>query len=127
MNAGIGFKWTAPPSVIAVGLTKYVRSLIAAIGRLAGEFSAKILTYARSIAPWNDQTGNARALLQARLIRSATAVTIVLAHGVAYGIFLELGHYTRNRVTFVQALPAILPALEAHYGAIMAAIRALMR
>lgn len=45
--------------------------------------------YARQNAPWEDQTGNARALLNATAGVDMGYVTLTLAHGVDYGIWLE--------------------------------------
>lgn len=55
--------------------------------------------YMRLRAPWNDDTGNARAGLHAaterlRLIRYA----VILAHTVSYGIYLETRHGGRYRI-----------------------------
>lgn len=43
--------------------------------------------------PWTDRTGKAKATLNAKVSQpSATTVRITLAHGVDYGIWLELAH-----------------------------------
>ena len=43
--------------------------------------------------PWTDRTGMAKALLNAKVSQpSPTIVRITLAHGVDYGIWLELAH-----------------------------------
>jgi len=43
--------------------------------------------------PWTDRTGMAKALLRAKVSQpSPTIVRITLAHGVSYGIWLELAH-----------------------------------
>lgn len=43
--------------------------------------------------PWTDRTGMAKALLTAKVSQpSQTIVRITLAHGVEYGIWLELAH-----------------------------------
>jgi hypothetical protein len=41
-------------------------------------------------APWHDQTGNARGGLNAHSEHTATTDELVLAHGVDYGIWLEI-------------------------------------
>ena len=43
--------------------------------------------------PWTDRTGLAKTLLNAKVSQpSLTIVRITLAHGVNYGIWLELAH-----------------------------------
>lgn len=55
----------------------------------ASELQAKMKTN----RPWTDRTGMAKALLSAKVSQpSPTIVRITLAHGVDYGIWLELAH-----------------------------------
>ena len=43
--------------------------------------------------PWTDRTGMAKALLSARVSQpDSQTIRITLAHGVEYGIWLELAH-----------------------------------
>lgn len=43
--------------------------------------------------PWTDRTGMAKAMLNAKVSQpSSTVVRMTLAHGVEYGIWLELAH-----------------------------------
>lgn len=46
--------------------------------------------YARSNAPWEDRTGDARAGLHADVESEGGVITLTLSHDVDYGIFLEL-------------------------------------
>lgn len=55
----------------------------------ASELQAKM----KMNRPWTDRTGMAKALLNAKVSQpSPTIVRITLAHGVDYGIWLELAH-----------------------------------
>ena len=55
----------------------------------ASELQAKMKTN----RPWTDRTGMAKALLNAKVSQpSKNIVRITLAHGVKYGIWLELAH-----------------------------------
>ena len=55
----------------------------------ASELQAKM----KMNRPWTDRTGMAKALLNAKVSQpSTTIVRITLAHGVDYGIWLELAH-----------------------------------
>lgn len=46
--------------------------------------------YMRKNAKWTDRTSNARNSLTATVSHTATQHTIVLAHGMSYGIWLEV-------------------------------------
>lgn len=49
--------------------------------------------YMKYNRPWTDRTGMAKATLNAKVSQpSPTKVRITLAHGVSYGIWLELAH-----------------------------------
>ena len=55
----------------------------------ASEIQAKM----KMNRPWTDRTGMAKALLSAKVSQpDANTVRITLAHGVNYGIWLELAH-----------------------------------
>ena len=45
--------------------------------------------YMRSNAPWTDRTTNARNGLFSQADREASTHTLLMSHGVSYGIFLE--------------------------------------
>src|SRR5687767_7148849 len=49
----------------------------------------------KSEAPWNDQTGNARANLRCRLFDDGKVLRLRASHGVPYGGILEFGHQGR--------------------------------
>lgn len=49
-------------------------------------------------APWQDQTGNARSNLRARLFDDGKALRLRASHGVPYGIHLETAHQGRYAV-----------------------------
>jgi hypothetical protein len=115
-----GFVWNPGPTVIKAALGSWDKRIIAGLAALADLFTAKLQAYAAANAPWMDRTGNARQGLRAFSEKAATAVTIYLVHSVFYGIFLELG--TRK----MGPRPIVLPTLEAHYGEVMAAVRALV-
>lgn len=57
----------------------------------ATEFGAtKGTGYAKSNAKWVDRTGNARQGVRAFAVHEVGKSTIVITHGVAYGIWLEV-------------------------------------
>lgn len=58
-----------------------------------GETVAKDFeSYAKSNRPWTDRTGNARQRLNGYVEAILHGVRICIAHGVSYGIYLELAH-----------------------------------
>lgn len=74
------------------------------LDKMAVKLGAVILMYSATKAselqskmkvnrPWTDRTGMAKALLNVKVSQpSSTVVRITLAHGVDYGIWLELAH-----------------------------------
>ena len=92
MMAG-GFKWSKKPSDLWEKDTKaYVRAIRLGVEELATQWSPIIEDYMKSSGPWMDQSANARQGLNVRPESTADAVSIWLAHGVEYGIYLELAH-----------------------------------
>lgn len=73
--------------------------------RMYCETAAKELEKdAKQKAPWTDRTGQARQRLSAYVTELNPGVCeITLAHGVDYGIFLELAHEKR----YASLMPAI--------------------
>lgn len=50
-------------------------------------------------APWQDQSGDARALLSAKATPVRPGISeILLSHGVTYGLFLEIAHQGRYAI-----------------------------
>ncbi len=66
-------------------------------------------------APWTDRTGDARRNLHSWSAALGTTIYFYVAHGVPYGIFLELSHQGRFAVlwpTLRGAAPHILADLR---------------
>lgn len=56
----------------------------------AEQMAADMLNYMQANAPWEDRTGMARGLLSSKVVHGdENTSTITVAHGVAYGIYLE--------------------------------------
>lgn len=74
------------------------------LDKMSAKLGAMVLMYSATKAsdlqakmkmnrPWTDRTGMAKALLNAKVSRpSETIIRITLAHGVDYGIWLELAN-----------------------------------
>ena len=66
-----------------------------AIHMYAETAAKKLESSAKQHAPWTDRTGHARQRLTGKVEGVANGYKIILAHGVDYGIWLELAHEKR--------------------------------
>lgn len=85
-----GFKFDA--SVLEKGLETTNDRAQAALEMLLDTQSLKLRSYAQINARWMDRTGDARRLLDSDYITTANGYRLRLAHGVDYGIWLELAN-----------------------------------
>jgi hypothetical protein len=115
--SGSGFRWESPPDRIVGQTKRYRADVLAALGDLADLYAGRMEAYAKSNAPWVDQTGNARQGLTGVAIKEATRVAMVLYGDAEYLPYLELG--TRS----MAPRPIIVPTLAVHQAEIMAAAR----
>lgn len=77
-------------SNLQTGLTQFNERALAAIGMYA-ETEAKVLEgYTKENRPWTDRTGDARKRLTGYVTNIPNGYRINIAHGVDYGIWLEL-------------------------------------
>lgn len=82
-----------------------------AVEQLLEELAEQVQEYARSNAPWDDQTGEARGGLTAEAVDEGLFQnSIVLYHTVDYGIWLEIRWNGRYAI--------IVPTIE-HFGPIV--------
>ena len=72
----------------------------------------------RKNAPWRDQTSNARNGLHTTVTHNGNVHEIILAHGVSYGIWLEVRWAGRYQI--------ILPTLQDTSAAVMDSLTGLM-
>lgn len=54
--------------------------------------SEKLEGYAKENRPWRDRSTDARKRLNCKVEKTLTGYRLVLAHGVPYGVWLELAH-----------------------------------
>ena len=83
-----GISWDM--SLLEAGLSALMSKSEAAIRMYAETAALKLQNYARDKAPWTDRTGQARQRLGATVAKVSSGYKITLAHGVNYGVFLEL-------------------------------------
>lgn len=93
-------RWDADqsPTDLAHRVEQWGVRLAAALVRAANALAGRIVLWMKANAVWVNRTGNARARLSAWVVRLATGVTIVLAHGVEYGWALEVAHAGRYAI-----------------------------
>jgi hypothetical protein len=104
------FRWEQPPTVWLAGTEAYIRAVWNAIYAACQKRAPEIQNWMRSNAPWTDRTGNARQGLNTQVEGSQDEIALFFAHGVFYGIFLELRNSGRYAV--------VNPALD-HWGPII--------
>lgn len=114
-----GFVWTAKPTDVFPELvTAYQQAIQAGVRAIALKYAPEIQNWMRSNAPWEDRTGNARQGLHAEVEEFVGAVSVLIGHGVTYGIHLELRHSGRYAI--------INPALDEFAPRIWADVQAMM-
>lgn len=94
-----GFRWQVPPNLAFPQLVeRYSQAIFQTTNTIAHKHAADMEAWAKANAPWQDVTGAARANLKATVVETGQATEIVLAHGVDYGVWLELAHGGKNAI-----------------------------
>jgi len=89
----VGFTWVvAPNQTIPQMAEAYTRAVFQSGRRVAYDQAEAMENYAKTNAPWQDRTGDARETLHATVEETGPIGTIVLAHGVDYGLWLEIAN-----------------------------------
>lgn len=89
----MAFKWIVPPTAVFPQMAhNYTQAIFQSGRRIAYEQAEKMEQYAKANAPWTDRTGDARERLHATVEETGPIGTIVLSHGVDYGLWLEIAN-----------------------------------
>lgn len=100
----MGFKWDVPPDAIFPEMANnYTQAIFQSGRQIAYDRAEDMEAWAKQNAPWTDRTGDARERLHATVEETGPIGTIVLAHGVEYGLQLEI----RNGGAYAIIAPAI--------------------
>lgn len=92
----MGFQWQVAPDQTIPQMTEaYTKVIFQSGRRIAYEQAEAMEQYAKTNAPWTDRTGDAREFLSATVEETGPIGTIVLSHGVPYGIWLEVANQGR--------------------------------
>jgi hypothetical protein len=106
---------TFDSSDLLLGLDNFERKAKAAMLMLADTGASKMQGYAQENAPWTDRTGAARQRLNGSTEETDESILIIIAHGVEYGIFLELCNEKRFAIvpkTLSSVSPEIIKSFE---------------
>lgn len=113
-DAGVSVTWIISPAVTAQSCEVYMdrvdMRLLEEMTRIAHEIEDTAKTY----HPWQNITGAAEAGLNCKAEYTGAGVKVVLAHGVDYGIWLE--------VKFGGRWGVIEPAMSLSYPDVMSAM-----
>lgn len=90
----VGFRWQIPPERAFPELTEaYVRAIRAGVHGVMQRWAPEIENWMKANAPWTDRTTHARQGLWSDVdLLGESTVSLILAHGMDYGIFLELAN-----------------------------------
>lgn len=89
----MGFKWEVDPTDVFPQMAeKYTQAVFQSGNRIAYERAEDMEQWAKEKAPWQDRTTDAREFLSATVEETGPIGTIVLSHGVPYGLWLEIAH-----------------------------------
>ena len=116
----VRLQWSTPPDTLAKQAFRYDAQVKANLWAVFDLFAGRTEALAKSMAPWNDQTGAARQGLRTQVTKSAAGATLYLIHSVFYGVYLELG------TSRMGPRPVIQPTLEQTYGPLMAMCRSIV-
>lgn len=107
-------------SLLNMNLEKMQQKLGTTVMMYAVTKAADIESKMKANRPWVDRTGMAKATLNAKVsLPSASTVRITLAHGVEYGIWLELAHGKNWAIiapTINEQGPLLLSGMESLMG-----------
>lgn len=77
------------------GLTMLQAKTDKALWAFSEAGALKMQTYAQNNAPWTDRSGSARQRLKGSVSKDSDTYILQIAHGVDYGVWLELAHEKR--------------------------------
>lgn len=91
----MSFNFKFDTSMLEGGLLDFETKAQAAIRMYAEQSALALQNSARQNAKWTDRTGHARQRLTGDVMIVANGYKLRLAHGVDYGVWLELAHEKR--------------------------------
>lgn len=108
--------WSVPPQrAFPLLAANYEASIAALVRGVIQSFRPAIENWMRANAPWTDRTGNARRALHTDYDEAGRVFTLWIAHGMDYGIYLELrfaGQYAIIGPAIDHFAPQIMAELQ---------------
>lgn len=104
------------------GLASFAFKSMDRMGEVSNDFADELVDYARSHAPWNDRTGDARLGLESAVLLTDDSLLVELYHTVEYGIWLEVrwgGRYAIIIPTIETLGPRIFERMQGMFGDII--------
>lgn len=88
------FRWVGkkPSDLFEKEVARYAATIRKELDNLADAWQPIIEDYMKINAPWKDRSSNARQTLNVTVDKSKDRTELILAHGMEYGIYLELAH-----------------------------------
>lgn len=111
LNSVIMSNFSFNPADIQLSLARVDSRIMAGFAMYAKTAAIKMQNYAKINRKWTDRTGDARRRLRCTAAQVQNGWKLTLAHGVPYGIYLELAHEKRFAI--------IQPTIDAEGPAIM--------
>lgn len=112
--------WKKSPDELGASIRAFGGKLNANVYRGMQQLEGEITAYAQANAPWQDQTGQARATLHATIAGAArTVTTLYLSHGMPYGKYLELcngGRFGIISQTMIAFYPKAMQILRSAFA-----------
>lgn len=104
-------------NTLSEGIANFEFKMYERMDEIAEEFSREMEAYARSNAPWDDRTGDARSGLTSEISDNSESGTLAvnLFHTVDYGVWLEIrwgGKYAILIPTIENMGPRLLEMME---------------
>lgn len=102
-------------SLLNAGLVALEKKSNEAVRMYANTAASKLESHAKKNRPWTDRTGLAKMSLRGYVEPQPSAFRIFLAHGVEYGINLELNYekkYAIIQPTILALSPDIMKGLD---------------
>lgn len=105
-------------NTLSEGIAQFESKMLNSFDNIISGFREEMVQYARTNAPWDDRTGDARAGLEAEYVEDDFTLNLVLYHTVDYGPWLEIRWGGKYAV--------ILPTLEVMGVKLLAACQGMM-
>lgn len=109
-------KFDYDKSKLGKNMEKFSQKLGAAVLMYANTKAVQLEASMKRNRPWTDRTGMAKATLRAVVTQpDQNTIRITLAHGVSYGIWLELAHEKKYAIvnpTLEKEAPNVVDGLQ---------------